>query len=439
LIKGTPARKPGSQSHRSKAFIGHDSGVANTRRSGALNSRQAPESVGTQARCDCDTGAASQIGVTTLGAQMVSMGSVRALREGVVRWLACVPLCLLAIGAPLLSGCSPAGILLSAAGVATDTSVSWEIVKHLHAKMTEGDDVACYNLNSVQRALNVRCGAFSPGSLVAADIRHSGLQSCPLAIAVRDPKFWPTLPEFIEKGATFESCAESPIVELAQIRTCPDFTAASSAELKSIRDLAVADPRAVHHDVVRMLSCPNARMAGLDTVLGTWMARGDFDIGKVSFGPLGALHPEYLDTPLANALEAQGHTAREGLGGYEGVQPRGFEVALRTSNFAALDWWLSRAPELADRVPPSQGGSLPWVPLAKVVLPKFLADASQQTETVEFLMAHGANPWQKLPYDSSVSVVEFARAMKSPMLAVLDRPATQQPRPTLVARMISAE
>jgi hypothetical protein len=366
---------------------------------------------------------------------MVSTGAVRAVRGGAVRWLACA----LAVCAPLLSGCTPAGLILSAAGVATDTSVTWEIVKHLHAKMTEGDDVACYNLNSVQRALNVRCGTFVPGSLVAADIRHSQLQSCPLAIAVRDPKFWPTLPEFIDKGASFEACAQAPIVELAQARTCPDFTAASAAELKSIRYLAESDPRAVSHDVVRMLSCPSARSAGLDTVLDTWMARGDLDVGKVSFGPLGALHPDYLDTPFARTLEAQGHTAQEGLGGYEGVQPRGFEVALRTGNFAALDWWLSRAPELANRVPPSQGGSLPWVPLAKVVLPKFLADASMQTETVEFLMSRGANPWQKLPYDSSVSVVEFARTIKSPMLAVLDRPMPIQPRPMLVARMISAE
>ena len=43
--------------------------------------------------------------------------------------------CLLALAGPLLGGCTTTGLLLTAAGVATDTSVTWEIVKHLHAKM----------------------------------------------------------------------------------------------------------------------------------------------------------------------------------------------------------------------------------------------------------------------------------------------------------------
>ena len=363
-------------------------------------------------------------------------GSIRiSVGAKAVRWMAA---CALAAAVPFMAGCSTAGIILSAAGVATDTSMSWEIVKHLHAKMTEGDDVACYNLNSVQRALNARCGAFVPGSLVAADIAHSKLQSCPLAVAVRDPQFWPALPEFLAKGASLDACAASPIVELAQSNPCPDFSAATPAALQSIRYVAENDPRAVHHDVVRMLSCPSARLAGLDTVLAVWMAHGEFDLGRTSFGPLGALHPDYLESSFARALEAQGHTAREGLGGYDGVQPRGFEVALRTSNYAALEWWLARAPELANRVPPSQGGQLPWVPLAKVVVPKFLDSYGNQGEMVGFLMARGANPWQKLPYDSNLSVVELARTIRSPMLAVLEKPAAV-PQPTVVARMITAE
>ena len=54
--------------------------------------------------------------------------------------------------APLLTGCTTTGIVLGVAGVATDTSVTWEIVKHIHAKATEGDPIPCMKLNSVQRA-----------------------------------------------------------------------------------------------------------------------------------------------------------------------------------------------------------------------------------------------------------------------------------------------
>jgi hypothetical protein len=330
--------------------------------------------------------------------------------------------CALALMAPFMAGCTTTSLLLSATGVATDTSVTWEIVKHLHEKLTEGDDVACPRLNSVQRALNARCGRFVPGSLLAADIRHSQLQSCPLAVVVRDPQFWPALPEFLDKGASPEACSRSPLVELAQAQACPDFASTTPEVRASLRWLAEADSRAISHDVVRMFSCPNARMAGLDTVLDRWLAQGEFEKGRLAFGPLGALHPDDLDSPFARALEAQGHTAREGLGGYEGVQPRGFELALRNSNFAALDWWLTRVPELANRVPPTQGNQLPWVPLAKVVTPKFLGDAGMQAEMVEFLMARGANPWQRLPFDAGSSVVQYARAMKSPALALLDPP-----------------
>ena len=351
---------------------------------------------------------------------------MRAIQSRISKWAVA---CLLAAAAPLLGGCSTAGVLLTAAGVATDTSMTWEIVKHLHAKMTEGGDMPCHRLDSVERALNVRCGAFVPGSLLVKDIQTSKLQGCALTVAVRDPRFWPAVPEFIAKGASPEGCSRSPLVELAQSETCPDFSTASPAVLQSMRWLAEADARAIHHDVVRMLSCPSAVRAGLDAPLATWLAQGDLDTGKVSFGPLGALHPDYLATPFARALEAQGHTAREGLGGYDGVQPRGFELALRSSQWSALDWWISRVPELANRVPPTQGNQLPWVPLARVLTPNFLVDAGNQTEMVEFLLARGANPWQKLPYDAGSSVVQYARLLKSPQLALLDPPVV----PTVLA------
>lgn len=340
---------------------------------------------------------------------------------------------LLAAAASLLGGCSTAGLLLTAAGVATDTSVTWEIVKHLHAKAIEGGDMPCHRLDSVERALNPRCGAYVPGSLLARDLQHSRLQGCVLTVAVRDPRFWPVLPELIAKGASPERCPRSPLVELAQSQTapggCPDFSAASAPVLASMRWLAEVDARAIHHDVVRLLSCPSAVRAGLDAPLASWLAQGALDVGTVAFAPLGALHPEHIGTPLARALEAQGHTARASLGGYDGVQPRGFELALRGSYWAALDWWIGRVPELANRVPPTQANQLPWVPLARVLTPNFMVHAEHRTEMVAFLLARGANPWQKLPYDAGSSVVQYARVLRSPQLRLLDPPAV----PTVLA------
>jgi len=338
---------------------------------------------------------------------------VRALTKTLTGLIAAVLL-------PLLGGCTTAGALLGAAGVATDTSVSWEVVKHLHAKLTEGDDIPCASLDSVQRALNERCGAFVPGSLRVADLQHSALQDCALAVAVREPRFWPTLPEFIAKGASPEACARSPLVELAQAQDCPDFKNASPAVLQSLRWLAEVDARAIRHDVMRMLSCPNARRAGLDAALATWLAQGSLDVGSVGFGPLGALDPACLNTPFARALEAQGHTAREALGGFDGIRPRGFELALRRGDLAALEWWLARAPELANQVPPTQGNQLAWLPLARVLRPSFLDDPASQPEVVELLLARGADPWRTLPYDRGTTVVQYARALHSPLLGLLD-------------------
>jgi hypothetical protein len=341
-----------------------------------------------------------------------------------------VALWLLAVCMPWLAGCTTTGVLLGAAGVASDTSVTWEIVKHLHAKATEGDAAPCWRIDSVQRALNPRCGAFVPGSLSAQDVRSARLPECALATVVRDARLWPVLPELLDKGAQPEACARSPLVELARQSGCPDFNAASPAVVRSMQWLAQADARAVQHDVMRMFTCPSARTAGLDAVLPQWLEQGALERGTLGFAPLGALQPDYLDTPFARALQAQGHTAGDALGSFDGVQPRGFEEALRQSHWVALDWWLAQAPELANRVPPTQGNQLPWVPLASVLVPSFLANPERQAETLEFLMARGADPWRKLPFDSNSSVVQYARTLKSPMLQVLDSP----PRPQVVAR-----
>ncbi len=338
-------------------------------------------------------------------------------------------LCMLALG--LFSGCTTTSVLLSAAGVATDSSVPWAIVKHVHGKLTEGDPTPCVLLNSVQRALNERCGEFVPGSLKAEDIQRPGMATCPLTVAARDPQFWPVLPELLAKGAQPERCTRSPLVALAQNAPCPAFDSASPAALRSLAWLAEADARAIDHDVVRLFSCPSARLAGLDQVLDKWQAQGDLPTGTLAFSPLGALHPVHLDSPLARALEAQGHTAQAALGAYAGALPSGFELALRGSHWRALDWWLARAPQLANRVPPAQGNQLPWLPLARVLAPNFLERPDTQAELVEYLMARGASPWHKLPADPGRSVVQLAVDLRSPMLPLLDPPPP--PRTTVVA------
>jgi hypothetical protein len=344
-------------------------------------------------------------------------------------------LALLALGALLLGGCTAPTMLMSAAGVATDTSVPWAIVKHVHEKITEGDPVPCSRLNSVQRALSARCGKFEAGSIDAKDVARTGMQICPLIVAARDPRFWPVLPELIDKGAQPESCHQSPLVELAQAQACPDFASASAPVLRSLTWLAEGDARAVRHDVVRMLSCPNARSVGLDRVLADWAAGGALNPDQIGFGVLGALHPDYLDTAFARGLEANGHTARASLGAYDGKLSPGFEEALRGSHWAALDWWLARAPELARSVPPTQGNRQPWLPLARVLVPSFLDDPSTQRTMVSYLLAHGANPRQRLPFDPSQSVVAYARTLHSPHVALLEAPA-ETPAPRLASTVV---
>lgn len=297
------------------------------------------------------------------------------------------------------------------------------VLLHVYDKVTEGDPAPCIRLNSVDRALQERCMPFEHGSIVAKDVTTSGMPVCPLTVAARNPKFWPVLPELIAKGASPESCRESPWVALARADACPAFARASPAELQSLRWLAEADANAIQHDVVRVLSCPAARTAGLDAVLDQWAINGQLDRGQLAFGPLGALHPSHLGSPLALRLEAMGHTAQQSLGTNGGLLAPGFDEALRTGDFAALDWWLVRVPALANRAPPSRSGQLPWLPLARVLTPSFVPDAEQQRVTVEYLLAHGANPWKPLPHDPAQTVVTYARTLHSPLLATLEAPA----------------
>jgi hypothetical protein len=312
-------------------------------------------------------------------------------------------------------------LVLLVGGLASGCTTSLVLV-HLHDKLTEGDPPRCDRLNSVERALRPRCGEFVPGSIAAKDVAASGLPECPLTIAAREPRHWRVLPELLARGAAPEACAKPPLVALAQAQPCPDFTTASVDELAALRWLALADARAIHHDAVRLLSCPNARAVGLDGVLDTWLALQLLPARGLAFGALAALHPGHLHSDFAQRLEAQGHHARTALGGYVGELPSGFELALHTGDWQALDWWLVRAPELVNGSPPARGGQLPWLPLARVLTPNYVADEELRRSTVEYLLAHGADPWRRLPQNPGLSVVGYAREVKSPLLGLLDPP-----------------
>jgi len=330
--------------------------------------------------------------------------------------------------AALLSGCAATSVLTFAyeranegecvsAGCAATAVLSYAI-----DKANEGEPTPCYKLNSVERAMNARCGVYQAGSLSTKDVTASGLPRCPLALAARDAALWPMLPELLTKGAMPEACDQPPLVALAGATPCPDFASASPASLQALRWLAEADTRTVHHDVVRMLSCPSARAVGLDNVLDRWLAQGQLPSRGLTFGVLSALHPDALDSRFARALEAQGHRARDGLGAYTGQLPSGFDVALRESNEAALDWWFDRVPELANRVPPRQGNQLAWIPLVRVLTPTYLAKPDTQPQLVAFLMSRGADPSKSLPHDPGRNVLSYAQQVNSPSLALLEMP-----------------
>ena len=173
------------------------------------------------------------------------------------------------------------------------------------------------------------------------------------------PRLWRALPELIDKGAGFERCPRSPLQELAEVDACPDFTSASPEILKAIAHLADNDPRAVRHDVFRMLGCSRARAAGLDRVLVGWLDRGKLQPGTLSFSPLARARSR----PARDALRprARGRrplAATAALDDYDGSLPNGFEEALRTSHWAALEWWLYELPQLANLAPPSRGAQL---------------------------------------------------------------------------------
>lgn len=320
------------------------------------------------------------------------------------RW---VGLLVLVLGSTLFGGCTTAIVLL-----------------HVQSIANEGEPAPCVKLNTVELAFSPRCGEYRPGSLKPQDVARSGLADCPLTLATRDPQFWPLLPELLERGARTDMCQSPPWVALAQRsrENCPPFTQASAPILKSLVRLGEDDPRALHHDTMRVLSCSEARQAGLDSVLQYWRTQGRLAPRELAFSPFSALHPDYLDSLFSRKLEATGHDPRLAFQGHdEGQLTPGFEEALRTSNWPALAWWFERMPELIQGVPATRGKAVGWLPLARVLSPGFMP-LEQQGPMLDFLMSRGASPWQGLPHAPGQSVVQYAKQLHSPWLATLNPP-----------------
>ena len=102
------------------------------------------------------------------------------------------------------------------------------VLLHLHDRLTEGDPLPCVRLNSVERALQSRCGPFVPGSLAATDVLAQGPAQCALTLAARDAQFWPMLPELLARGAVPERCGLAPLVAMAQSESACAQLGASS-------------------------------------------------------------------------------------------------------------------------------------------------------------------------------------------------------------------
>ena len=153
-----------------------------------------------------------------------------------------------------------------------------------------------------------------------------------------------------------------------------------------------------------------------------WVAQGQMPAGRLGFSPLSALHPDLLNTPLSAQLEAGGHSVRTALDPFDGKLRPGFEEAFRSGNYAALDWWLARAPELANRVPPRAGRSVAVGAAGQDAGQRLARPADPATgRWWSFLLARGANPGYRLPQQPDMTVLRLARQMNSPLAPLLEQ------------------
>ena len=62
-----------------------------------------------------------------------------------------------------------------------------------------------------------------------------------------------------------------------------------------------------------------------------------------------------------------------------------------------------------------------------------MTDPVDRQERTECLLAHGANPWQRLPGQPEDPVVSDAQWLKSPLVSMLEQPARKWTPKTSVA------
>ena len=186
-------------------------------------------------------------------------------------------------------------------------------------------------LNTVQRALNARCD-YVAGSIRSADIAHNGLQACPLAAATQDARLWRALPELVDKGASLAALPALAAAGPRRGRRLPRFRRRRRPPvLRALAFLADSDPRAVRHDVFRMLSCPNARSCrprpGPRRLARSRQARARHDSRSTRSR---RSTPSLIGSRFARELQVAGHTPQTPRSTTTRARCRcGFEEALR--------------------------------------------------------------------------------------------------------------
>ena len=139
-----------------------------------------------------------------------------------------------ALGAVSLAGCTaarpgPDGRPASR----TDTSMTWDIVKHVHGtahrRRSDAVRAAQQRAARAQRPLRVR-----PGQHPHRRHRQARAAGLPARRRDPDPRLWRALPELIDKGAKFERCARRRCRTWPRPTPAPTSPAASPEVLKAI-------------------------------------------------------------------------------------------------------------------------------------------------------------------------------------------------------------
>ena len=127
------------------------------------------------------------------------------------------------LGLVALGGCTAPGLILTATGIATDTSMTWDIVKHVHGKLTEDDPTPCILLDTRAARRSTPAALTSPAASARPTSHATACRPARSPSATQDARLWRALPELIDKGAKFERCPRSPLQDLAEVDACPEL------------------------------------------------------------------------------------------------------------------------------------------------------------------------------------------------------------------------